>query len=252
MLAVYCKNAEEAKASDRDLLLLGGKVTGCREEFGRISAESICSVGVVPDLTDPEILSWLTTLIRNTPWPGWIVVTDFSPANASQLVQLTGVREVVWSEAPSLVLRRAVSRVLEAEPEAHLIEAVRKSELLHPDLRRAVAEACLLRRLPRTVAGLCERAHISENRLRYLWRQYTQAGRSPKELVDWLLLARARRLYPRCGCWDRVANELGVKENTLRNICMRLTGQTLSQFRHGNPGSANTLLKRWWADALDS
>lgn len=62
-----------------------------------------------------------------------------------------------------------------------------------PELAQALERVPVLNRAPCTVAGLCMLAGLPEHRLRYAWTKHRAPGRSPKELVDWMILAWAVR-----------------------------------------------------------
>jgi hypothetical protein len=107
-------------------------------------------------------------------------------------------------------------------------------------------------RPPRTIRGLCRRVSIKEDRFRYLWRRSKRLHANPKELLDWYILGSSLTLYERCRSWQKVAKEMGMREETIRSIGKRLTGETLCEIARSGPNAFRRQVVEWWSNSMVS
>ena len=250
MVAVYCQDDLQRAMVARTLIGLPVSTTGSRAEFEDRVQRACSAVVVLPDLEDDEALTWFRDLRRKAPHAVRVLVTRFTPSNAVRLLEMKESAHAVWLHEVDPTLARMVGEILRTDGVGCLARIIRGGEETAPELCRGLVRACLSRRLPRTVAGLCTAAGLEEHRLRYLWRRHVTPGSSPGEMVDWLLLGWAFRCKGSLGSWARVAATLGVKEDTLRAVCVRRTGLTPSQLQAEGVNPLQDRFRAWWGERL--
>lgn len=224
--------------------------TNRRAEFTGLLGLAGSALVVIPDLRDSAGLSWLRDASRRFRQVSWVLLTHPKPENAMRLVELDRTVRIVWLDE----IHHRLPPIIREIPGNDLLDCV-VGLVAHtsgtcPELTRAMEGIAELGRVPRTVAGLSLAAGLPEPRLRYLWERDRRSGPSLKALVDWIVLASALRLRPTLGSWERVAAELGIKEETLRALSRRRTGMTPTALERLGQGAVKLQFLDWWQETL--
>ncbi len=179
-----------------------------------------------------------------------IPTTTRSPrevATLSNRVNVWGrISQVVWKSQVLEQLWPAVNRLLLTDPIARFADFLQDSSETPNEMGQFLRGACRCWPLPTTVGGLCRKVGIREPRIRYLWPQFFQPGHSPKEFLDTLVIVRSLDLHDSLGSWEKVAEAVPIREETLREICRRLTGWGLSEAHRRARNEGLDLLQEWW------
>ena len=188
------------------------------EDLGNALAEVRCAILSFPALPELPELHWLQEIGRQHPGIRWVLVTDFSPENVQNLLQLPLGTEVVWSFEIETRLRLLVRRLLSFDPLSHLAVQLLGVEGLDSDLRDAMVEVCRMPRPPRTLGGLANLAGLTREQLRYRWRIQAGDTLTPREFLDRVFMVRILQArLSRCS-WETVAEELQVDRKTARRL----------------------------------
>ena len=249
MIVVYSQDEIHRCMVERALEGLPVDATGSRALFEQIVRDACCAIVVLPDLGQPSLLPWVQSLHGAHPHLGWIVLTRFAPDNVAELLQLRFQPHLVWLAHAEKTLGPAVTNILQSGGLGCLSRTIRDSQGIPPELRDALTRALLLGRPPRTVAGLGRGVGLKERRVRYLWSLHFTHTSSPREFIDWVLLARALRLRMIGETWSQVAAKLSTKEDTLRAVCARRVGLSLSELEGRGPEFLQRQLGDWWTAA---
>jgi hypothetical protein len=204
--------------------------------FGAVHA----AAAILPDLTSGRARELMRLMVDERRLP-FVLATDLTPENASELNRLPSFSSVIFlnGAAVSLLtaLRQAASTVVLLEAAA-MIEGM---DYLTPILRAALAKACRQPEPVRTVNKLAERVMgYAPSTLRQHWREEAAPNTKPHDFIDWLLVAHASIKWSRHGSLCGVAGSLGVHPASLR-AAMRRVGQN-RQGISTNAGGVDVLL----------
>jgi len=191
------------------------------EDLGNALAEVRCAILFFPVLPDLCELHWLQEFGRQHPGIRWVLVTDFSPENVQNLLQLPLVTEVVWSFEIETRLRLLVRRLLSSDPLSHLAIQLLGVERLDSDLRDAMVEVLRMPRPPRTLGGLASLARMSRGQLRYRWQAGFAGTLTPREFLDQVFTVRLFHTRQILGSWEAVTRELKVDRKTVKRLRAR-------------------------------
>ena len=202
--------------------------------FERAAAGAVCSIAVLPWLSEPAQLAQLSALRERLPLQPLVVVTEKDAENLRLLKHLA-VEEIVWVHEVEHEILGAIGRARGTSLLRQMASAVEKAEHLPPRLRRALSHAFRSERPVRSVIELA--AAIGCDR-RTLWRYWREAMGAehpllPGHFLDWLLLLRASGLKAPGQRWTAVAHQLGVHEHTVARLAKRLAGLSLRDVAAG-------------------
>lgn len=200
--------------------------------FEQLAAGVPCAVAVIPWLRRGNAFRALTSYkLRRSLLPV-VLATTRDADNARELKSII-VEEVIWLRELDTGLWAAIRRAL-ADGFLRRVEAqIQANRALPQTLRHALSVACLSPQPVRTVGELAALVGQDQSTLWYHWRRF--AGEAStlrlKDVLDWLLLLRAISKLSAGSSVGRVAVALDIREDTLRQLFVRLTGQTPSRVR---------------------
>ena len=130
-------------------------------------------------------------------------------------------------------------------------EECMRNESIPAPLRRLLGCALTSVPPPREVQHLARLLHSDPSTIRRQWRRGVNSHgiQRVKDLLDWIFLLHALSTKRPDRSWRCVAKSIGTHENTLRQLAVRLTGDTL-----GSVGAAGTerLLERFAESLAES
>jgi len=234
-LAVYC--GDPALLERLRSALNGGSnviTADSWKPFERAAAGAVCSIAVLPWLSEPAQLAQLSALRERLPLHPLVVVTEKDAENLRLLKHLA-VEEIVWVHEVDREILGAVSRARGSSLLRQMAGAVEKAEHLPPRLRRALSHAFRSEQPVRSVIELAAAVGCDRRTLWRYWREALGADHPllPGHFLDWLLLLRASALKAPGQRWTAVAHQLGVHEHTVARLAKRLAGLSLRDVAAG-------------------
>lgn len=198
--------------------------------FRRSLHRAECAVIVAPTLQIGERLGRLAALRIMHPLLPIILVTRRAPEAAKSTSRLR-LEEIVWIGQVEDRLGPAVERARERLLRRRFADHVDPSERISPLLRKALVLACRAETPVVSVTALARRVDCDRRTLWLHWKRARPKEAHLKDFLSWLLLLRAVGLKTPGRSWRAVAEEIGVHTQTLRRLCRRVTGVTLSDAR---------------------
>jgi hypothetical protein len=197
--------------------------------LARRTAGAGCAIVWLEWLGRAEDFGNLVTFRARCPACPVVLVTQRDADNARHLKDVL-VEEVVWQHEVARELWPAIERARARGVLALCAAGLESAARLPPPLRRGLVLACAGPRPIQSVSALAETVGCDR---RTLWRHWHAAAeRSPstlQDVLDWLLLLRARGGKSADASWRAVAAELRVHEHTLARLARRLARRTLRE-----------------------
>ena len=248
MIPVYCPSRDLAREINDAFQGPGAPsitILRSKADFEHLAADRPSAVLVCPGVDQEDCASWIGGLVERQPATHWIVVAEFSKRKADALLKLPKGVDVVWRDEVPTVLSGVAARAARGSPRDHLVRRIETTPDLAPALKTLLLAACRCSPVPRSVRGLCRLGGVSERTLRRWWNRAMSPWTSPREFVEWLVLATALAEYSESPSWTRVARELGLKKDTLRKTCLRRTRLRLRELADGGPEQFVDSFEAW-------
>lgn len=221
---VYCTQQDLLRKLDAALAGVGPRVTTEWPAFRAAFATSECGIVTVPWIRQlPGLSACLSVLNAERPFTPVILVTN---AHAEHLRHLSRakIEEVVWVGELEHRLPQVVTRLQAEAPLARLAAAFESTRGAPPLLRRAFTVACRHEVALHSLTDVARVVGCHRGTLWYHWRRTLKDDTSVRmeDLLDWILLCRAKARKQQGRSWSQAASELGVHDHTLRRISLRL------------------------------
>lgn len=254
-IPVHCSPGGDRELLDRCLSLFtscSASFTDSWDHFVRLVHSAPCGVIVERNLRDlPDACDLDSTQRAGAPTE-LIVVTKFLPENVDHFLSWRKAQHVVWLHDLYRELPQVLTRITRENPARILSTLILGVRGMPSELQDVFLHLGGEALPPRTIRGLCRRVSIKEDRFRYLWRRSKRLLANPKDILDWYILGSSLTLYQRYRSWQKVAKEMGMREETLRSIGKRLTGKTLCEIARSGPNGFRRQVFEWWSNSMVS
>lgn len=220
--------------------------TRCRAEFAGFLRMATCALVALPDLGDPRARHWFRDTASHCSHLEWILLTHATPGNALHLRELPSGVHIVWLNEVKHRLASLIREFSGTDLLDCVVRLVRDAPGAPAEVVRALEGIAESVRPPVTVGGLARMSGMTEDCLRYRWGRAVGPEVSLKELVDWLVLGCCLRRKPALGSWERVAGEVGIKEETLQALCLRRASVTPGGLERLGRAKLRSGLAEWW------
>ena len=254
-IPVHCSPGRDRELLDRCLSSFTSysvSFTDSWDHFVRLVHSAPCGVIVERNLRDlPDSCELDSTKGAGAPTE-LILVTQFLPENVGHLLSWRKPQHVVWFHDLNRELPQVLSGITLENPARILSTLFLGLRGMPSELQNVFLHLGGGVLPPRTIQGLCRRVSIKEDRFRYLWRRSKRLHANPKDILDWFILGSSLTLYERCRSWQKVAKEMGMRQESLRSIGKRLTGKTLCEIARSGPNAFRLQVFDWWSDSVVS
>lgn len=205
--------------------------------FERAAARVECAIAVMRWLERDAAFERLCTWRAVSRACPVLLVTTKDADNLRALRHLE-VEELLWIDDAGEQFAAAVARAREHGFLRRTAGCIDRAEHLSPVLRAALAHAFRAQRPPRTVEEL---GRILDRNRRTLWYHWNEAvnpdaGVRLIDVLQWLLVLHAANRRAAGWKWTRVADDLGVCQQTLWSTARRLLGVDRRQLSELGPG----------------